>query len=102
MAFAKMFGAGEPRPVPKKSLALFTVRDAATVATSFVFPKPVGKILKDKFPNLTDEEARAAAQLICPVTVQAFTAPIHLLALDLYNRESVVGGISRAALSAVL
>ena len=53
-------------------------------------------------PDASDEEARAAAQLICPVTVQAFTAPIHLLALDLYNRESVVGGISRAALSAVL
>ena len=99
-AFAKMFGTKAARAVPMRSLALFSARDAATVFASFSLPPQAAAALETLGMEAT--AAINAAQLLCPVGIQAFTAPIHLLGLDLYNRdahEALAEGVSRARAS---
>lgn len=96
----QMFGAvavaAKPRPVPPISYVLFTLRDVLTIYGCFVCPPilaarletlPAG--VKDQFRFLDQPEARArVSQLMLPVMVQLVSTPIHLLALDLYNRPA--------------
>jgi len=81
-------------PVPRTSYLLFTLRDAITIYGCFVTPPLLAQRLNDLPPtfkgNLSLEtfEARTrVSQLLLPVLVQFVTTPIHLLALDLYNRQ---------------
>lgn len=92
-----MFGAAsaaaKPRPVPPISYLLFTLRDVLTIYGCFVCPPILSSRLealpdtvKDQF-LLSKPEARSRlSQLMLPVMVQFVSTPIHLLALDLYNR----------------
>jgi hypothetical protein len=83
-AFARMFGSKAATAVPLTSLALFSVRDAATVFASFVFPPQLATTLTNC--GLQPTASLNVAQLVCPIGVQALTSPVHLLGLDLYNR----------------
>jgi hypothetical protein len=75
-AFAKMFGKGAPKPVPAASNAAFAVRDVMTIFASFNLAPMVGDWMGSP----------AAAQLTVPIATQFVSAPIHLWALDNYNR----------------
>jgi hypothetical protein len=89
-AFARLFGpGGPPRPVPLPSYALFTLRDCMTIFASFNLPPLLGPIISR---NMSQEiqkrlSGQTIAQFLAPATIQIFSTPLHLLGLDLYNRE---------------
>src|ERR1700744_769701 len=76
------------------SYLLFTVRDVLTTYGCFVLPPALAQRLDHLPANgklalpLSTPDARArVSQLLLPVMVQFISTPIHLLALDLYNRQ---------------
>ncbi len=42
-----------------------------------------------EFAGTSERTSRNVAQLITPLLVQVFVTPLHLLGLDLYNREGL-------------
>lgn len=89
-AFARMFSAvgAAPRSFPVTSLALFGLRDTSTVVASFNLPPLISPLLEAHF-GVTPFVARTTAQLFTPLAMQIFSVPMHLWALDLYNRPGV-------------
>lgn len=100
----QMFGAVSRRTVPLASYALFTARDVLTIYGCLVLPPILAQRLddipisiKERF-SLSSFEARTrAAQLLLPLMVQFFSTPVHLLALDLYNRQNWLSASARLA-----
>ena len=89
-AFARLFGpGGPPRPVPLPSYALFTLRDCLTIFASFNLPPLLGPTLSKSLPTQIEKSmsGQTIAQFIAPAAVQLFSTPMHLLGLDLYNRN---------------
>eukprot|EP00599_Poterioochromonas_sp_BG-1_P011516 CAMPEP_0173160088 /NCGR_PEP_ID=MMETSP1105-20130129/17584_1 /TAXON_ID=2985 /ORGANISM="Ochromonas sp., Strain BG-1" /LENGTH=268 /DNA_ID=CAMNT_0014078821 /DNA_START=92 /DNA_END=898 /DNA_ORIENTATION=- len=87
-AFARMFGKGDPRPMPVSSMGLFGVRDSMTILASFSLPPIISKHMQTKF-GISTFTADTSAQLITPVSMQILSTPLHLFGLDLYNRSGV-------------
>jgi hypothetical protein len=85
-AFAKMFGKGDPRPMPIKSMGLFAARDSMTILASFSLPGVIAGQLHRDF-GYNRKSAETCAQLFTPVTMQLLSTPLHLHGLDLYNRD---------------
>jgi hypothetical protein len=79
--FAKLFGAGVPRPVPVRTIAAFAARDSMTVFASF----NVAPVVAEALAGAEIAGARTVAQLVCPVVMQWFSAPLHLIGLNWYN-----------------
>ena len=46
--FARMFGKGDPKPLPAISYSLFAIRDSMTIFSSFILPKYISSTLKKK------------------------------------------------------
>lgn len=90
-AFARMFGKGDPRPMPMSSMGLFATRDSMTILASFSLPALISKRMQDSM-GMNKVRADTAAQLFTPVTMQIFSTPLHLFGLDLYNREGAKAG----------
>ncbi|KAL3427304.1 hypothetical protein PVAG01_00813 [Phlyctema vagabunda] len=89
-AFARMFGpGGPPRPVPLPSYALFTIRDCMTIFASFNVPPVLGPIINKSMGTELSKslDGKTIAQFIAPASVQLLSTPMHLLGLDLYNRN---------------
>ena len=84
-AFARMFGVGAAKPLPARSYALFATRDSMTILASFSLPGPLSLMMQERCA-CTPLFADNMAQLFTPVTMQIFSAPLHLHGLDLYNR----------------
>lgn len=85
--FTKMYGTVSARPVPPITLFTFALRDSLTIFASFNLPPLIA-------PNLPLSEAAekyisrtSAAQFLAPAGIQLFSTPLHLLGLDLYNRN---------------
>ncbi|EXJ68990.1 uncharacterized protein A1O5_07925 [Cladophialophora psammophila CBS 110553] len=103
--FARMFGAAvssspAAAAVPKLSYALFAVRDCLTIFASFNLPSIIAPQLANVHPEmrsrfsriLSTESGRAnTAQFLAPAAIQLISTPIHLLGLDLYNRQGRLG-----------
>jgi hypothetical protein len=88
--FTRMFGASSVTcAVPILSYIMFAVRDSLTIAASFTLPAYLADFFQTRDWISTKETARATAQLVSPAAVQLFSTPIHLYALDLYNRPGV-------------
>jgi hypothetical protein len=90
--FTQLFGsATSTRPVPLPTFALFTVRDCLTIFASFNLPPLLAPKLNEKMGEEVKRYVSAAtvAQFVTPAAVQVFSTPLHLLGLDLYNREGV-------------
>ncbi|KAI7867984.1 hypothetical protein BDF14DRAFT_1874785 [Spinellus fusiger] len=85
-AFTRMFGVSAARPLPTLSYLLFAARDSLTIAASFTAPSYIAAALERMQWVSGPDQGRVAAQLVCPASVQFFSTPLHLLALDLYNR----------------
>lgn len=97
--FTKLFGAAtsSARPVGLATYALFAARDCMTIFASFNLPPLIAPML----PLSKGVEERVSrisvAQFLAPAALQAFSTPLHLLGLDLYNRPGAeVGWGSRA------
>lgn len=73
--FAKTFSVGPPKNMPLGTLVLFAARDSFTVLASFNLP-----------PLLAPTIGLNVAQLLTPCAMQLASTPIHLYALDLFNR----------------
>ncbi|KAF2180477.1 hypothetical protein K469DRAFT_714437 [Zopfia rhizophila CBS 207.26] len=90
--FTQLFGATtSSRPVPLSTFALFTVRDCLTIFASFNLPPLLALRLEQ---HMSEEVRRyvsgaSAAQFLTPAAVQLVSTPLHLLGLDLYNREGM-------------
>ncbi|ETI27539.1 hypothetical protein G647_09730 [Cladophialophora carrionii CBS 160.54] len=105
--FARMFGASSPAAsvspaavVPKLSYALFAVRDCLTIFASFNLPSMIAPRLANLPPEVqsrlsrilsTDAGRTNTAQFLAPAAIQLISTPIHLLGLDLYNRQGRLG-----------
>lgn len=83
--FARMFGKGDPKPLPAISYSLFAIRDSMTIFSSFILPKFISSKLQEKH-GWERSIADSTAQLMTPVGVQIISSPLHLYGLDLYNR----------------
>ena len=98
--FARMFGASNPATaatttVPKVSYAFFASRDSLTIFASFNLPP----LIAPHLDRLIFAEAGGAnaAQFLAPALMQLFSTPLHLLGLDLYNRQAKLGSRERFA-----
>lgn len=76
------------KPFPTVSLGLFFFRDLFAMASAFTLPTPIGKELI-KYIRISEENGIRIAQLTTPLVLQLFLTPIHLFALDLYNRPGM-------------
>jgi hypothetical protein len=85
-AYAQHFGASTPKSFPIVSLGLFFLRDIITVASAFTFPPIIGKLI-EKQTGYSERVSKTIAQLACPLLIQLVVTPLHLVGLDIYNRE---------------
>jgi len=87
-AFALMFGAKNPTTMALSSYALFAARDTLTIGASYSAPETVAAALRDATGGrLSEGGADALARMSLPAAAQLVSTPLHVLALDLYNRK---------------
>lgn len=80
-----------PAPkIPKISYTLFCLRDSITIFASFNVPALIAPSIPDVVASTPSMKA-AIAQFACPALMQFFSTPMHLLGLDLYNRQPAGG-----------
>ncbi|KAL2866887.1 uncharacterized protein BJX67DRAFT_354277 [Aspergillus lucknowensis] len=72
--------------VPRISYALFCMRDSITIFASFNVPSLIAPSIPDSIAATPGMKA-AIAQFSCPALMQFASTPMHLLGLDLYNRQ---------------
>lgn len=101
--FARLFGKPSTSPaatIPKLSFALFAARDSMTIFASFNLPSIIAPKLahlpppvQQKFKRIISTESGRmnTAQFLTPAAMQIFSTPIHLLGLDLFNRQGKLG-----------
>ncbi|KAI9933472.1 hypothetical protein ASPWEDRAFT_114854 [Aspergillus wentii DTO 134E9] len=100
--FARIFGAPPPpsstprsapppvKKVPNVSYGLFCLRDSITIFASFNIPALIAPSIPDYVASTPGMKA-AIAQFSCPALMQFASTPMHLLGLDLYNRQPAGG-----------
>jgi hypothetical protein len=86
--YAVKYGQISTRPFPLASYGLFFLRDLIAMASAFTIPPILGKAISKKF-DITQANGERIAQLASPLFVQLIGTPIHLLALDIYNRPGI-------------
>ena len=90
-AFAKMYGATAPRPMPRSVYAMFVTRDVLAMAFVFNLPTLISPIIKER-SGLNEKRATLACQLSTPVISQVFSTPLHLLGFIKYNQPDAGAG----------
>lgn len=107
--FARMFGLRSPAAtaaastIPKLTYTLFALRDSLTIFASFNLPPLIGPYLSNLPRNpfipstllSTPSRRNNTAQFLAPALMQVFSTPIHLLGLDVFNRQGRLGGWER-------
>jgi hypothetical protein len=89
-AYAKLYGTPS-NTFPRASYALFAMRDCLTITSSFVLKNDFKTYLEEQC-GLSRTNADVAASFIVPMTAQVFSSPLHIVALDLYQRPVVEAG----------
>eukprot|EP00978_Attheya_sp_CCMP212_P021234 scaffold61822_cov52-Attheya_sp.AAC.7 len=87
--FAREFssiGAKFFKPTPIRTLALFGVRDMTTMVATFYGAPEAAKYLY-KEHHFNQEFAEISTALTIPVLSQFLTAPLHVYAMDYFNRQ---------------
>jgi hypothetical protein len=105
--FARAFNGGSnAAKIPKLSCALFAARDSLTIFASFNLPPLIAPQLEHLPPSLKKQFGRIlsteagrtnTAQFLAPAAMQLFSTPVHLLGLDLFNRQGRLGFAERFA-----
>ncbi|KAI9933003.1 hypothetical protein MW887_009257 [Aspergillus wentii] len=96
ISFAQLFG-NSPDPIAKTALrstravstaatATFLVRDAATIFGSFTLAPWCSELIPDSLTSHSHSKT-VITQMVVPVLSQLVATPIHLIGLDLYNRQ---------------
>lgn len=93
--FAREFSKVKSPSMPITSLGLFFVRDLLTIGAGFTFPSIMRDFLLERGIISNKVVADTISQILVPVLAQSILTPLHLLALDIYNRRGV-DAISRA------
>lgn len=83
--YAVKYGQAVSRPFPLASYVLFFIRDIIAMASAFTIPPIAGKIIADK-TGISVSLGEKIAQISSPLVLQLILTPIHLTALDIYNR----------------
>jgi hypothetical protein len=92
--------------IPLLSYALFATRDSMTIFASFNLPPAIAPRLLDLPPSAqkrlsgilsTESRRNNTAQFFAPAAMQLISTPIHLLGLDLYNRQGDISMTRRFA-----
>ena len=86
--FARAFGRVSARSLPPASFATFAVRDGLTLFATFNCPQMVAPFLPKSMDVVVSR--LTIAQVTLPAAMQTLATPLHLLALDLYNRNGKV------------
>lgn len=87
--FASWFGTAQTAGFSLLTYGLMASRDMATVLSSFTLPSLLTTPI-ERVTGTTPENARFGAQLLVPSAVAILIhPPLHLLALDLYNRPTL-------------
>jgi hypothetical protein len=81
---------GSTLTIPKSSYTLFCLRDSITIFASFNIPALIAPSIPD-FVASTPGMKSALAQFSCPALMQFASTPMHLLGLDLFNRQPAGG-----------
>jgi hypothetical protein len=81
---------GSTLTIPKSSYTLFCLRDSITIFASFNIPALIAPSIPD-FIASTPGMKSALAQFSCPALMQFASTPMHLLGLDLFNRQPAGG-----------
>ncbi|CAI7658646.1 unnamed protein product [Penicillium glandicola] len=76
--------------IPKFSYGLFCLRDSITIWASFNIPSLIAPSVPD-FLASSPTMKSSIAQFACPAAMQFVSTPMHLLGLDLYNRQPAGG-----------
>lgn len=76
--------------IPKSSYMLFCLRDSVTIFASFNVPLLIAPSIPD-YIAATPGMKVAMAQFASPALMQFISTPMHLLGLDLYNRQAPGG-----------
>ena len=66
-------------------IGLFATRDTMTILASFTLPGILSTKMQDS--GYTKGTSDVLSQLLTPVSMQILSTPLHLLGLNLYNRE---------------
>jgi len=84
--FAREFSSNKPKhPTPFRTIGLFAVRDASTMyATFYAAPKAADYLTEHH--GVEKYSAEFSMALAIPVTTQVLTAPLHIHAMDYYNK----------------
>ena len=86
-AYAKMFGSNSTAlSVPRLSYACWIARDFSVIGSSFILPDLVSGHVA-RIWDMDERRAKSASQVALPVLSQFIAGPLHLLGLDLYNRN---------------
>lgn len=85
--FTKMFGTVSARPIPGVSYVLFAARDCLTIFASFNVPPLLAPVLPLSEHAEKYVSRASTAQFLAPAAFQLASTPLHLLGLDLYNRN---------------
>jgi len=86
-AFARLFGTKTPEKVPMKSITIWCVRDCLTILCAFVIPPKMSSYMQRRF-GMKKGKSDKISQIFCPVLLQVFSTPLHLLGLDIYNNRN--------------
>lgn len=87
--YARMFGLVASRSqMPKATYFFFALRDSLTILAAFTMVPKVAAHLEEQEMSLPGLKPMTSAQLLCPMSVQFVSTPLHLLGLDFYNRPA--------------
>jgi hypothetical protein len=79
---------------PRSSLILFALRDSLTICSSFIWKKDVSHLL-ERYMHMDKQKSDFVSSLIVPISVQLFSTPIHIYALDRYLRPQYIDVLGR-------
>lgn len=81
--------------IPRMSYLLFAVRDGMTITSSFVLKYDVMDTIQ-KLYGVSHTTADIVVSFAVPMTMQLFSTPIHIYAIDVYSRpnETIVSRLS--------
>lgn len=84
---ARLYARSEVKNVkfPMSTNAFFLVRDATVIFFSFNGPHIVSPFIQEYW-GIQKKTSDRVSQLLCPGFSQIIATPVHLLALDFYNR----------------
>lgn len=87
--FAKVFNKNSAAKFPLASWGAFVVRDLLTIGAGFNFPSVFSAYLQNSQLVSNQVHADKVSQMTVPMIAQMALTPLHLLALDIYNRAAV-------------